>query len=401
MGRFNLQAQSKFKPAIPTSFVMGIVQHLSRFDLAWRNRLHISDDDLKTLQSLEGKGVILTPNHADEMDPRVCFEVSRRAKNRFVFMCNREAFNEFYGLAGWALQRIGAFSVERGGHDIAAKKYAVETVKAAKYPLVVFPEGEIFYLNQMLQPFHSGAIDIGLQAILDERRSRKDWTAFLLPMSIKYKYSESLHDVLSVRVQKMEEALGKGMTGESLQLRLKGVLSEILRRKEAKLKLELGADFERLLERVQTVRHSLLDDVEQKYKDAYAAQARTIDKVFQLDSHLRERLSETGSLDHQVEYTEDLSKLNEVRQMVSWRPDYVDEDPSQERLAEMVLKMERELFHIKRPGQLGKRDVTVKIGEPIDLAHYIEQYQKEPHVLRHNLAEKLRAEIQSFIDNSP
>ena len=59
--------------------------------------------------------------------------------------------------------------------------------------------------------------------------------------------------------------------------------------------------------------------------------------------------------------------LERIAQMGSWQPHYVDLDPSQERLAEMVLKLEREVYGSKRPHQLANRDVFLRIGDPIDL----------------------------------
>jgi 1-acyl-sn-glycerol-3-phosphate acyltransferase len=62
-------------------------------------------------------GIILAANHADETDFKACLELSRRSGRRFLFMMNREAFDEGYRAAGWWLQRLGAFSVERGGQS--------------------------------------------------------------------------------------------------------------------------------------------------------------------------------------------------------------------------------------------------------------------------------------------
>ena len=84
--------------------------------------------------------------------------------------------------------------------------------------------------------------------------------------------------------------------------------------------------------------------------------------------------------------------------MGSWQPKYVDLDPSQERLAEMVLKLEREVYGIKRPRQLANRDVFLKIGEPIDLGQFVASYLDDPHAVRHGVAEQLRAVIQALID---
>ena len=395
-------AANPFYPAKPSKTLLGFVHSFNRLDLSWRNKVMVPAEDLERLAKVPaGQGIVLTPNHADEMDPRVCFEVSRRANRQMIFMCNREAFLEMGGLAGKLLQGIGAFSVERGGKDTAAKVFAGSVVKGGKDVLVIFPEGEIFYLNQSVQPFHSGAIDIGIQSIIDQRKTNKDWTAYLLPMSIKYHYLDPLHDIMDKRVSKMEFALSKGMTGSTLHSRLRGVAEELIIQKELTHQLSECTDeesYEELDERINKLRHSLLDDVSSKHKDSYRAQARTLDKAFQIGAHLRERLSKTGSADHQSEYAEDLDKLKEVKHLVSLQPEYVEADPSPERLAEMIIKLEREIFGVQRPKQLGRREVFIRIGTPIDLSQYINIFLNQPHELRRSLADQLRTEIQKLID---
>ena len=83
--------------------------------------------------------------------------------------------------------------------------------------------------------------------------------------------------------------------------------------------------------------------------------------------------------------------------MGSWQPQYTDVDPSQERLAEMVLKLEREVYRTKRPRQLAKRDVFLRIGEPIDLGRFIPAYLRDSRAVRHGVAEQLRDMIQILI----
>ena len=94
----------------------------------------------------------------------------------------------------------------------------------------------------------------------------------------------------------------------------------------------------------------------------------------------------------------DLAALKHVAQMGSWQPRYVDLDPSQERLAEMVLKLEREVYGIKRPRQLANRDVFLKIGEPIDLGQFVPSYLEDAQAVRHGVAEQLRDVIQALIN---
>ena len=99
--------------------MLWLAQSFLRLDLSLNNSVQIAEQDLAILRGLpQGAGVILTPNHADEKDPPVCLDLSRRCRRRFQFMGNREAFNELHGAAGWGLQRLGVFSVERGGHGV-------------------------------------------------------------------------------------------------------------------------------------------------------------------------------------------------------------------------------------------------------------------------------------------
>ena len=128
-----------------------------------------------------GAGIIIASNHADEADLKVCLELARRCRRRFLFMANREAFDECFGVAGWWLRRLGCFSVERGGNNDVAKRYAIDVVKRGREVLVIFPEGEIYYLNDLVQSFKSGVIDIGMQAVVEVRREQPDWTASRSP----------------------------------------------------------------------------------------------------------------------------------------------------------------------------------------------------------------------------
>lgn len=91
-----------FRPATPQRWVLGPVQTYLRLDLAWRNRLRLERRDLEVLRDLpRGAGIILASNHADETDFKACLELSRRCNRRFLYMMNREAFDEGRGIAGW------------------------------------------------------------------------------------------------------------------------------------------------------------------------------------------------------------------------------------------------------------------------------------------------------------
>jgi 1-acyl-sn-glycerol-3-phosphate acyltransferase len=393
-----------FRPAKPRGWVIRAVQTFLRFDLAWRNQLHLEPRDLEVVRDLpQGAGIILAANHADETDFKACLEVSRRSGRRFLFMMNREAFDEGHGVAGWWLQRLGAFSVERGGrHNEEVKRYAIEVVKRGREVLVIFPEGDIYYLNDLVQPFKSGAVDIGMQAVVEARRTRPDWTAYLVPMALKYRYLEPIAPILERRTREMERRLSHRLGGLSLQRRLAQIMADVLQRHE--LAHQLTPHFNRLTElgeRVQEVRKAILSQTEERYAGAAVnPQGQTTDRVWRLSSYLRNLLAGRmrASGENREQARTDLATLQSVAQMGSWQPRYTDVDPSQERLAEMVIKLEREVYRTKRPRQLAKRALFLRIGEPVEISRFISDYLRDAQAVRRGVAEQLRDMIQALID---
>ncbi|MGP0066776.1 MAG: lysophospholipid acyltransferase family protein [Isosphaeraceae bacterium] len=395
---------SRFRPARSPGFIIWGARILNRLDLAWRNRLRIEPRDLEVLRGLpQGLGSILVSNHADETDMRACLELSRRCGRRFLYMMNREAFDEGFGIAGWWLQRLGAFSVERGGRNEEAKRYAIDAVKRGQEVLVIFPEGEIHYLNDLVQPFKSGSVDIGMQAVVEARETRPDWTAFLVPMAIKYRYRHPIVPLLEERTRQMEQNLFRRIHSDPLPRRLIIIMAELLHRQELSHHLKPDPDhLARLSERVQEVRQELLARMEDHYAgSAVDDRSPTRDRTWRLGSSLREMLRQGPrfSAESRAGFRIDLAGLKRVAQMGSWQPQYVDLDPSQERLAEMVLKLEREVYGIKRPRQLANRDVFLRIGQPIDLGRYVAPYLQDAQAVRHEVAERLRDEIQALINS--
>lgn len=395
-----------FRPAKPWGWVIWAVQTYLRFELGWWNRVHLEPRELGILRALpEGAGVIVAANHADETDFKVCLDLSRRSKRQFLTMMNREAFDEGHGVAGWWLQRLGAFSVERGGlHNEKALRYAIEVVIRGREVLVIFPEGEIYYLNDLVQPFKSGVVEIGMQAVVEARQTRPDWTAYLVPMSLKYRYREPIAPILERRTRKMEQRLNIQMAGLSFHRRLTQIMADLLQRQELAHRLRPAADrLTALGERVQEVRKAILSQSEAKYAGFTPGRSvQTMDRAWQLSSYLRGLLSRTEppNVDDREQARTDLESSESVAQMAGWQPEYTNVDPSQERLAETVIKLEREVYRKKRPPQLARRDLFLHIGEPIDMSRYLPDYARDPKAIRRSIAEELRNKIQHLLDRT-
>jgi len=391
----------EFRPARPSPWLIKAAQTLVHTELSLKYKLHMSKADLDILSRLpQGTGVVLIPNHADETDPRICLELSRRTGKRFISMCNREAFDEIYGLAGWALQRLGHFSVERGAHDTHAKEFAIQTVQKGEDVLVIFPEGEIFYLNEKVQAFHSGAVEICLQAIAKKRQQDPNFTAYLVPMAIKYHYTVPIESLILSRIEKMEARLSIKEYAPTLSGRLHRIQKTLLEREQKAYKLQIEtAGGEDLYQEIVETENAIISQVEAKHKELPVSQSHLIDQSWQLSAELKEDLAAQRDLEVKKELKKDLDALKEVAQLSSWRPQYYGDDTSLDRLAEGLLKLERELYRIKRPAPLTTRDVYVKLAEPIDLSEVLSAYEQDAHTVRHNLTEELQTKIQSLVDH--
>ena len=401
---FSANSAIGFSPAKHCRWIIWTIQLWSAIGLAWHNRLRLDLRDLKIIKNFpKDCGLILTANHSDEMDPRICMELSRRSHRRFTYMINSEAFEELHGIYGWLLQRLGSFSVERGGSDQAARRYAVDVVKTGHDALIMFPEGEVSYLNDLVQPFKTGAVHIGLQAITETRKTNSSWTAYLLPVAIKYRYRKPIGLILNKRIRAIEKRLLIRASFLPLQERIIRIMAKILKRQELISHTQMISEqLARLKEQIHETQTAIISRIETKYPQLQIdPESRLVDRVQKIVFFLRGQFSRKKLFNSETrgQLQKDIKDLKETIQMAGWQPQYIDPTPSEERLAETVMKLEREVFKLKKPLPLGSRNVFVRIGNPIGLDRYIEAYQKDPSALSHRIAEELRNKIQLLIEN--
>ena len=394
-----------FHPAKHRTWIIRLAQWGNALDLFVHNRLQLSSRDLATLAAIPPEaGLILALNHPDEMDIRICMEAARRARRRFTYMINAEAFEEYRGLAGWWLQRLGAFSVARGAMDERSQRYAIELVKQGGQALVMFPEGEIYYLNDLVQPFKTGAVRFGLQAITEARAARPDWTVYLLPMAIKYRYRTTIEWLLHRRIRRLENSLAIRSRFTTLQEHLAHIMAELLKRWQPLERIRAQSQhLVQVSDRVRNVRAAIVASIASKYPQVpLDPAARLRDQAQRLIGFLQEQLrrKQLFSSATRAQIQRDVQDLKRTIQMVGWHPPYTARDPSEERLAETVMKLEREAFGTPRPRPLDDREVLVRIGTPVNLRPALTAYREDASGTCHRIAEALRDEIQALIEKN-
>jgi hypothetical protein len=321
----------------------------------------------------EGDGVLVAPNHSHDSDPHVMMAVGRKLHRTLFFMAAWQIFKAHWGIDGWAMQRMGAFSVDREGCDRRAIRQATELLTTGKC-LVVFPEGEVFHLNARLTPLKEGVAFIALSAQRDLQKESSGRRVWVMPTAIRYRYVEDVRPQLAAAMDQMEarlmlkprpdaplheriirfgetlltikekEVLGRSREhdGGDLPARLKFFISALLDRLEGE-QLKHTSATDTVPMRVKALRRALLETwLDEKHPDEARKRARAA-----------------------------LDDVQLVLQLYSYPGDYLTEEPSLERMAETIEKFEEDVGGGCTYPK-GRRNAVVRFGEPLDLTKDID-----------------------------
>ena len=188
----------KFVPPKPNNFIIGLGRLVNRFiGLKCRNHQlkEINIDGLEEFQKIakeKDARFIILPNHPTHSDPQGINEICRRMNKKPSFMAAYDVFARSK-FVSWFMQRTGAFSVDREGSDRKAMKCAAQILEEGQYPLVIFPEGNVYFCNDRVTPFAEGAAYIGLRT---QHKLGEDNPVYAVPISLKYTFVEDVRETV-------------------------------------------------------------------------------------------------------------------------------------------------------------------------------------------------------------
>lgn len=356
-----------FRPPKTNEWVRPIGLHVNRrIHLARKYRIEtIHDDGFGPVRELceDGHSLLLAPNHSDHSDPHVIMELAARHGIRPCFMGAREIF-EVSAIAGWALQSMGVFSVDRDGPDLSAIKTAITLLERGTDPLVIFPEGEIYHHHRRLDPLNEGVASILLKGAARLIGGKK---AFLIPVGLRFFHDPSVETTFRDRLSRLEDRIGwtpkPAMPMDERVIRLAtGVLA--LKETEFLGRAGIGG----IQERLSQLCENMLASVESRYpRDAKAATPP--ERVRALRYRIRRRLLDMENPPTPGEretLLDDLDRVFTALQAHSYIGDYLLGDPTLDRRAEMIMKLEEDLLGF--PTYPVARTARVTAGEPIPVS---------------------------------
>ena len=354
----------------------------------------ITSEGLDSVSQLVDAGhtVLIAPNHADHADPHVLICLGRRHGLTFHFMAAREGF-ELSRLHAFALQRCGAFSVDREGADIASIKTAMQILRQGRFPLVVFPEGEIYHHQEQLDPLNEGVSTMLLRAA---KSLPIEKCAYLIPAAMLYTYEEAVKCSFSERLSVLEERI-TWKPRDDLE-----VVDRIYRLGEGLLALKevefLGsARPGSLIDRLSNLRNELVAAVEEKHLRKKGT-GSIPERVKALRARIRKQLlGSDGNIseEEQARLYDDLDTLFVAVQLYSYPGQYLRENYSVDRIAETILKLEEDV--LGKADYPAHRDVHVKFGAPIEVKTYLKEHSFNTRNAVGPLTTLLSERIQSML----
>ena len=331
-------------------------------------------------------GILLAPNHCRPCDPMVLGMLSKQLGQAFFVMASWHLF-----AAGkcqkWLLRRAGAFSVYREGLDREALKAAIEILREARRPLVIFPEGVISRTNDRLGNLMDGTAFILRKAAKDRGAKYPGAKVVVHPIGIRYTFGGDIEATLKPVLTEIETRLSwRPQRHRSLIDRIGKIGEALLCLKEMEYfgRAQSGATPERL----ERLINFLLDPLEKRWLKGdhtgdVVARVKKLRMTILPDIIAGELSEEERSLRWLQ-----LADLYLAQQLSFYPPDYIRSRPAPERLLETVERFEEDLTDRARIHFPIK--AAIHVGEALDVKAARERGDRDGgDPLMHQLREQI------------
>jgi 1-acyl-sn-glycerol-3-phosphate acyltransferase len=349
----------------------------------WRGvvSIAVSSEDISRLRALGSGPLLLCPNHPTMGDALVIFELGRRAGFTFNYMAARELF--FFPL-GWVLQRLGAYSVHRGGADREALRETRRLLTEEGRQVVIFPEGLTHEHNDRLLPLHGGTVQIGFRALAELEKRGRPARLPIVPVAIKYRFVGDAETAIRKSLVGLERATGgKPRKGADLYERLRAVGERVLDQMEREFCL-CPAGETPLEERIVAAKAHVVERVAAALDVRLPSGASVSEQLHSLDSALAAFCDESSAGTSEAERRQGQRRramaiplardLRRLHSFIAVSDGYVASAMTAERFLEVLGRLEVEVFGRSR--RRGRYQVTVRVGDPLELGDHLESYRQ-------------------------
>lgn len=391
----------EFYPAKPNRFLIWLGRELNRRRSLPGKRHRVKTvevrggDHLKQIRRDAGNRLLFLPNHSTHSDPQIMLEAQRRLGRASCFMAAYDVMRR-RRLQGWLMQHGGCFSVDRDGNDSKAMKEAIRILVEGDYGLTIFPEGNVYLMNDRVTPFLEGAAFIALKA---QKELGADQAIFALPISIKATHLTDARDTVLEMLERLAVDMGTeldrgadllpemrriGLTALEKNLRQRGLIPREMQDGDIRALLEHSAEL-------------MIAQLETKMELTPRAGETLKDRIRKIRAAVHQIRTDPGQKAHHQVAVAWADEAMTALRILSYAGNYVAESPTLDRSAESTEKLLEDVYGEILP-PVGDRHVIVQINEPINLTERLEGFAKKARDAVRELTCDVETAVQAGLD---
>jgi 1-acyl-sn-glycerol-3-phosphate acyltransferase len=383
----------RFVPPYPGRFWMNVFRYYLAFHL--RRNWGLAAYEFRGSDHLRhslaaGHGIILAPNHSRPFDPLVLGLLGIEVEQPFFTMASWHLFKASR-FQGWLIRRIGAFSIYREGVDREALRSAIHILVTGQRPLVMMPEGIVTRTNDRLGTLQEGVAFLARSAAKQRAKATPPGHVVVHPVALKYFFEGDLAATVTPVLEEIEFRLSWRPQRE------RPLVERIIKVGEALLSIKeieyLGqAQSGTIAERQAVLLDRLLVPLEKEWLNGQR-EPSTIERVKRLRAAIVPDLVTKGISDEEkARRWQQLVDCYLAQQIACYPPDYLNGQPSPERLLETVERFEEDLTDVARIHRPLR--VVVQVGPALEVSP--EGGKGGDQVLMKQLEESLRGMIEDL-----
>ena len=393
MQKVVIEKPYKFIPPHRGNWWPSIVQWLDLYSGYLRRREGVVAHEVRDAQRLReslaaGHGILLTPNHCRLADALVMGYLAREVRTHVFAMASWHLFNQDW-FTGFAIRKMGGFSVYREGVDRQAIDVAIEILETAERPLIIFPEGTVSRTNDRLQALLDGVAFIARTAAKRRMKRLPGGRVIVHPIALKYRFLGDLAKAADGVLTDIERRFSwRPQRDLSTYERIVKVGRALLCLKELEY---FGEEKEGPLEdRLQQLINRLLEPLENEWLGAPQS-GLVIPRVKALRMKILPEMvrGQVDAAERQRRWTQ-LADIYLAQQVSCYPPDYLSH-PSVDRMLETIERYEEDLTDQVRVH--GSLKVIIQVGRALEVTAARDRTAKvDP------LMVQLEHELQGMLD---
>jgi len=375
------------RAAVIPGYGVAAISAASRFKL----EVQVPPDDLIKLRELGDNRSILLPNHPTPHDWLCMFQLSSRLGTPFHYMTAHE---QMVGLRRHWLPLFGAYSVRRGG--CGDRRSVAESLKLLDGPrcrLVLFAEGRCSFNSTGVIGFKNGAVKIGFRYLMAAARTQTQVPNLLLvPITLRYQYLEPIDASLEKGIVALERHLGTSATG-TLSARLANLARQFVASLGAHLDTTPGAwsdQIGRLCDTILGASEARLG-IAVPPRRGIDNRACNIRQVLALEGYDH---GVTDEAKYRDAYYPTLLAL--VLETLTGYP--LDGEMTTSQRADLLWLLERAVYRIPDPAPRGRRRVTIRAGDCVNLKDRLAEFQADRHGATRRIVSEIQASVRHNLD---